>query len=339
MNIPSNILTLIAGITLTLISLWYGQNHGLMPVAASKEATQVDGIFNLMMTIATGLFLLIEGLLIIMAIKFRRRKGDTTDGPSIEGNVPLEILWTAIPTVIVFILAIYSFEVYNNMGGLDPMASHDSGPQKIAYQEGASSSEPNPDLGMIALDTNEQKVALGLGASPDYKGEEAPLVINVNGIQYAWIFTYPDTGIVSGEMHIPVDRQVQVNMTASDVLHAFWLPEFRLKQDVVPGREVQLVFTANRVGEYPIICAELCGAYHGAMKTKLYVQTEEEYNQWIQENTFAQADKLDEGIAVNPATLSDGEFLAPYAEEMGVEAETLEHLHALHHDHSAHQLD
>ena len=96
-----------------------------MPIAASKDANDIDGIFNLMMTIATGLFLLVEGVLIYSVIRFRRRKGDQTDGPSIEGNVPLEILWTAIPTVIVFVLAIYSFEVYNDLGGLDPASSRD----------------------------------------------------------------------------------------------------------------------------------------------------------------------------------------------------------------------
>ena len=335
MKIPSNIATLIAGIFLTLASLWYGQNHGLMPVAASEEAVQVDEIFDFMMTIATGLFLLIEGVLVITIIRFRRRKGDNTDGPAIEGNVPLEIVWTAIPTVIVFILAIYSFEVYNNMGGLDPMASGDTG-TKIAYQENAPSSELSLDNSLIALDTEEQKLALGLGVSPDKQNEESPLEIQVNGIQYAWIFTYPDTGIVSGEMHIPVDKEVRLKITAGDVLHAFWMPEFRLKQDAVPGREVQLVFTASRLGEYPIICAELCGAYHGGMKTKLYVQTEEEYNQWIQDNTIAQKDKLEEAVAVNAATPPDDQFLSPYADEMGIKDETLEELRSLTHNHSAH---
>ncbi|NES84281.1 MAG: cytochrome c oxidase subunit II [Moorea sp. SIO2B7] len=325
MNIPSNILTLIAGIGLTLISLWYGQHNGLMPIAASEEATQVDDIFDLMMTIATGLFLLIEGVLIYCAIKFRRKKGDYTDGPSIEGNVPLEILWTAIPTVIVFILAIYSFEIYNDMGGLDPMASMDSGPKEIAYQEEGRS--PNS---LIAFEPSDNNIALGIGASPENEGKKPPLVVNVNGIQYAWIFTYPDSGIISGEMHVPIDKEVQVNISAGDVLHSFWLPQFRIKQDAVPGRDAQLRFTPTRLGEYPIVCAELCGAYHGAMKTFLYVQTEEEYNQWLQENTFAQADKLDESVAVNPATLSKEEFLAPYAKEMGIKEETLAQLHPLH---------
>ena len=292
-----------------------------MPVAASEEATQIDDIFNLMMTIATGLFLLIEGVLIFCLIQFRRRKGDLTDGPPIEGNVPLEIVWTAIPTVIVFVLAIYSFEIYNNLGGLDPMTSGDSHSQPMAMEQ----VEPSPDGSMVALDP---QLALGIGASPSET--EAPLVIDVNGIQYAWIFNYPDTGIVTGEMHIPVGKAVQLNLTAGDVIHAFWLPEFRLKQDAIPGRTAQLIFTASRVGEYPVICAELCGAYHGGMKTTLYVQTEEDYKQWVQDNTFAQNHSLDETVALDPQTSSEGEFLAPYADEMGIEAEMVDHLHAHH---------
>ncbi len=287
MKIPSNILTLIAGIALTLICLWYGQNHGLMPIAASAEARTVDELFNFMMTIATGLFLLIEGVLIISIFKFRRRKGDLTDGPPIEGNIPLEIVWTAIPAVIVFILAIYSFEVYNKMGGLDPMASHDMGTQMAHHHH-------NDNL--VALDLEGQEMALGLGASPGNKDEES-LVVDVNGLQYAWLFTYPDTGVVSGELHVPVNRQVTLNISAADVIHAFWVPQLRLKQDAVPGREAQLTFVPDRVGEYPIICAELCGAYHGAMKTTLFIETEAEYNQWVQNNTFAQESFLDEAVA------------------------------------------
>ncbi|MDJ0574190.1 MAG: cytochrome c oxidase subunit II [Xenococcaceae cyanobacterium MO_234.B1] len=291
MNIPSNIITLIAGIALTLISLWYGQNHGLLPIAASEEAAEIDGLFNFMMTIATGLFLLVEGVLVYSVIRFRRRKGDTTDGPPVEGNVPLEIVWTAIPTIIVFILAVYSFDVYNTMGGLDPMASHDYLASHDHHQMVATE-EDNSHL--VAMDG--EQVALGLGQSP-YNEAGNSLVVNVNGIQYAWIFTYPDTGIVSGELHVPVNRPVQLNMTAGDVLHAFWLPEFRIKQDVIPGRESELSFTPTKVGQYPVICAELCGAYHGGMKTTLTVHSAEDYQQWLQDNTIAQTE-VDGNVAL-----------------------------------------
>lgn len=316
MNIPSSIITLIAGVAMTLISLWYGQNHGLLPTAASSDAGDVDQLFNFMMTIATGLFLLVEGVLVYSVIKFRRKKGDTTDGPPIEGNVPLEIVWTAIPTVIVFILSIYSFEIYNRMGGLDPMAAGDPGPQ-LAHAQHHSQ--------LVALDPEQQNIALGLGASPDSQQGVDPLEVKVNGIQYAWVFTYPETGVVSGEIHVPVNRPVSLSMTGGDVIHAFWLPEFRIKQDVIPGRETNLVFTPNKIGQYPVVCAELCGAYHGGMKTQLYVQSEEDYQKWIQENTFAMTEN-NQSVAMNPASNSDAEFLAPYAQEMGIDKSTLAQL-------------
>lgn len=328
MNIPSNIITLIIGIALTLISLWYGQHNGLMPVAASNDASQIDDIFNLMMTIATGLFLLVEGVLIYSVIRFRRRKGDQTDGPQVEGNVPLEILWTAIPTVIVFVLAIYSFEIYNSLGGLDPTTSRDIRSQEIA--QAAESGAMPAKRATLAMASHHSHLALGI--SPDYSASDTPpLIVEVKAIQYAWIFTYPETGIVSGELHIPKDRPVRLNMNAGDVIHAFWVPQLRLKQDVIPGRESVLAFVANREGTYPVICAELCGAYHGAMKSTLHVENPEEYDQWVQENTLAQNEDLDKAVAVNPAALSDSEFLTPYAEEMGVATETLAHLH--HHQH------
>lgn len=284
-----------------------------MPVAASEDAKQVDNIFNFMLTIATGLFLLVEGVLVYSVIRFRRRKGDTTDGPPIEGNVPLEILWTAIPTIIVFILAIYSFETYNNMGGLDPVISRDMPPQQIA------------------MDGKQHQVALGIGNS-DPSNTTPPLVVDVKAIQYAWIFTYPETGIVSGELHVPKDRPVQLNINAGDVLHAFWVPQLRLKQDAIPGRESVIAFTANREGDYPIICAELCGAYHGGMKAVLYVDSEDTYAQWEETNKPVQQASLEETVAVDSTTLSDGEFLSPYAEEMGLDQEKVTQL-ASHHSH------
>lgn len=325
MKIPSNIITLILGIALTLISLWYGQNHGLMPVAASEDAKQIDEVFNLMMTIATGLFLLVEGVLIYCLIQFRRRKGDQTDGPPIEGNVPLEIVWTAIPTVIVFVLSIYSFEVYNNIGGLDVVNSADVPPQ-VAMQ-GHNHGQ------MMAMDTSHSRVALGIGPALNQEQKQPPLQVNVNGIQYAWIFTYPETGIVTGELHIPVNRTVQLNMIAGDVIHAFWIPQLRLKQDVIPGRPTVLAFNSNQIGNYPIICAELCGAYHGGMKTFLHVDSQADYDQWVQENTVALKDNPAEKVAVNAPNLDDGEFLAPYAQDMGIHSETLAQVHSFHHHH------
>ncbi len=82
MKIPNSIWTLLIGIVLTLVSLWYGQNHGLLPIAASDEAVLVDGLFNTMMIVSTGIFLIVEGILIYAAIRYRRRAGDNQDGPT-----------------------------------------------------------------------------------------------------------------------------------------------------------------------------------------------------------------------------------------------------------------
>ncbi len=338
MNIPSQIATLLAGIALTLVSLWYGQNHGLLPVAASDEAAQVDALFNMMMTIATGLFLLVEGTIIIAAIRFRRPKDDNTDGPPIHGNIPLEIVWTAIPAVTVLIISVYSFEIYNAMGGLDPMASHDHYGAMVAHSDEMSPSGQNADKSLIAFGSNRGTIALGLGASPENIGKPVPLTVKVMGLQYAWIFTYPETGVTSGELHIPVGQEVQLDITAQDVLHAFWLPEFRLKQDAIPGRETELRFTPSRVGQYTIVCAELCGAYHGAMGAQLFVQTPEEFQTWLKDQqAVASNETLDKAVATNPSEMSSSEFLAPYAQEMGIESKTLEQLHS-NHEHMAHHL-
>jgi cytochrome c oxidase subunit 2 len=322
-NIPSNIITLLVGIVITLVSLWYGQHHGLMPLAASKDAEQIDGIFNFMMTIATGLFLLVEGVLLYCVIRFRRRQGDQTDGPPVEGNVPLEILWTAIPTVIVFILAVYSFEVYNSLGGLDPVISADRPSETLAMEHHHAGHDH-----MLAM-TPQSRVALGIGTSPE-NSQVAPLVVDVKGIQYAWIFTYPETGIISGELHAPIDRPVQLNISAGDVIHAVWIPQLRLKQDAIPGHDATLVFKTDVAGEYPIICAELCGSYHGGMKAMFYAQTPDEFEAWVAANR--PASESGEAVALhlpNPQTMTDADYLAPYAREMGINPAALAQVQAV----------
>ncbi len=309
---------MLAGILLTLVSLWYGQNHGLLPVAASDEAGLVDGLFNTMMTVSVGLFLLVEGIIIYMVIKFRQRPGDDEDGPPIHGNVSLEIVWTAIPAVIVLIISVYSFEVYNELGGFDPDASSDPVQMQIAMLPGDD--VPTPLLGTThSLKPHHQHLAVGVGASPGENGVAPDLTVDVKGLQYAWIFTYPDSGVISGDLHLPVGQDIKLNITAQDVLHAFWLPEFRLKQDAIPGRDAELRFTPRLVGEYPVICAELCGAYHGAMVTKLYVHSQDDYDAWLQSQIAAQENG--EAIAqlpLEPRTPS--ERLDTYVSQMGIDS-------------------
>lgn len=325
MKIPSNIITMLAGIALTLVSIWYGQNHGLMPVEASEDAALVDGLFNTMMTIGTAIFLLVEGVLIISIFRFRRQKGDETDGPPIEGNIPLEILWTAIPVVIVLVIGVYSFDVYNSMGGFDPEAADDPG----TTVQVAMLSDEDKAMPMLGAPTHHHHhVALGVGAIPAHAGQPPDVTVNVTGMQYAWIFNYPDYGITTGELFIPAEKDVKLVMKAQDVIHAFWLPEFRLKQDTLPGVESELRFIPKRVGDYPIVCAELCGPYHGGMKSVVHVQEPAAFEQWLQAQKPAPPQSnTDEVAIVTPEKQTDGQFLTPFVDQLGVNSKVLEQLH------------
>ncbi|MGL5079963.1 MAG: cytochrome c oxidase subunit II [Microcoleaceae cyanobacterium] len=330
MKIPSSILTLIFGIAITLISLWYGQNNGLMPIAASFEAEEVDVLFEAMLTVAFGLVLLVEGVLVVCLFQFRQRKGDNSDGPPIHGNIPLEIFWTAIPAFIVLAIGIYSFEIYNEMGGLDPMVSgamahhHNGSGTAIAASLSGSEDTESPQ---------RTQIAIGIGASPSQQGTPADVVVDVTGLQYAWIFNYQGSGVTGGELHVPVNQDIQLNITAQDVLHAFWLPELRLKQDAMPGRTTELRFRPTKVGTYPVICAELCGGYHGAMRTQMIVETQEDYEAWVQQSTVAQVANSQHTVALNPADLSEAGFLAPYEAELGIKTEVLAQLQPEHFSH------
>lgn len=331
---------MLAGIALTLVSIWYGQNHGLMPVEASEDAVLVDGLFNTMMTIGMAIFLLVEGVIVFCLFKFRRKQGDDTDGPPIAGNIPLEILWTAIPVVIVLMIGVYSFEVYRIEGGFDPEAAEQSAVQ-VAMLPGAEMSAPLIAAApqQPAHHNHHNHLALGVGGTPQELQIAPDLTVNVLGLQYAWIFTYPDSGVTTGELHIPADKDVKLIIKAQDVLHAFWLPQFRLKQDAIPGQDAELRFKPTRVGEYPIVCAELCGPYHGAMGSKLYVQTAEDFDQWLQQQIASQ--NSDQTVAVKPSDdPSDVKYLAPFANQTGIEASVLKQLqpHVMQpeHRHSEH---
>ncbi len=319
-QIPASLLTLVAGALVTIIGLWASQTHNLLPVQASEQAPLVDGFFNLMFAIAIALFLIVEGTILFFAIKFRKPEGDDTDGPPIEGNVPLEIFWTAIPTLIVFAIGIYSVDVYKQMGGFPTKspaiieAQHSDNGTAIA----ATISEA-PIISSEAAPLANKKI--GIKGSPEQQNKAADVTVDVTGMQFAWIFSYPEENITSGELHVPVGADVQLNIAATDVIHSFWVPQFRLKQDAIPGMDTELRFVATKPGDYPVVCTELCGAYHGSMRTRVIVHTPEEYESWLQENRIAQQDS--QTVAVNPAELSRSEYLNPYSSEMGINSATL----------------
>jgi len=106
------------------------------------------------------------------------------------------------------------------------------------------------------------------------------LVVRVVSKQFGWTFEYPSLGVSSATLRVPKDRLVRFEMTSSDVLHSFWIPEFRVKQDVVPGRTIAVTATATQVGSYGVVCAELCGLGHTFMRAPVEVMDQVAFDAW-----------------------------------------------------------
>ena len=107
--------------------------------------------------------------------------------------------------------------------------------------------------------------------------------INVTAQQFAFTFEYPDYGIVSKELYLPVGKQAHLNMTSTDVIHSFWVPEFRIKQDIVPGLTTEYRITPTELGSYEVRCAELCGASHAYMLAPVQVVSQNSFESWVGE--------------------------------------------------------
>jgi cytochrome c oxidase subunit 2 len=116
------------------------------------------------------------------------------------------------------------------------------------------------------------------------------MVVNVTSQQYEWGFEYPAQGAIeTRELHVPVDRQIEFKLHALDVIHSFWVPEWRIKKDNVPGITTRAIVTPNRIGTYNLICTELCGFGHATMRAKVVVESQAEFDQWAAEQAAAAA--------------------------------------------------
>ena len=273
MRIPSAILTLIAGMALVLLGQWVANDVNWLPASASTNAPVYDELFRVLLAIGTMLLVGMTGVVVYSLIRFRRHEGDHQDGPPVEGNLSLELFWTAIPAVVVLFLGIYSYDIYDRMGGMTDLNAHGMD-HHAAELASVRQSQPG----------DEERIWGGIAPA---SSNEAVLPVEVTALQFAFVFHYPDQNITSGELHVPSGQAVELRMKANDVIHAFWVPEFRIKQDIIPGQPTVLTFTANQSGDYPIVCAELCGPYHGGMRSHVVVDEPESFATWVETNTPA----------------------------------------------------
>lgn len=297
MAIPASLVTLLLGMALVVVGLWVGQNVNLLPIDASSNAPVYDSLFRVLFVIGTTLFVGIVGLVVFSLVRFRRRPGDLRDGLAVEGNLPLEIVWTAIPAVVVLFVGIYSYDIYERMGGMTQLNDHSMHQVAVlapaAVVQNASVHTHGAEHQHAALATTLAAADSGSDPAPEPRiwagigpvsGQQNAFPVEVTAMQFAFLFHYPEADFISGELHVPADRPVELKMEAKDVIHAFWVPEFRLKQDVIPGQTTVLTFTPTRPGSYPIVCAELCGPYHGGMRSTVVVHEPDDFEAWMARN-------------------------------------------------------
>jgi cytochrome c oxidase subunit 2 len=226
------------------------QSYRWLPVQASTAAPYVDNLFALETGI--GSFILVGCTAVIAwTLLFNRApKYDLDDGDPIEGNLTLEIIWTLIPLLVVLAIAWHTIGVNHTLATL-------GGKQRLATA-GPLESASLP----ISTDSTE------IGP------------IQVIGRQWSWEFIYPN-GVRSSELHLPVDRPIYFQLISMDVLHGFYIPAFRLKQDLIPGSVIDYRLTPSRQGRYRLRDSMFSGGYFATNQTDVVVESEADFAAWL----------------------------------------------------------
>jgi cytochrome c oxidase subunit 2 len=244
MKIRTVITLLFVTLALSSVSLWMGNiSKSWFPPQATAESLLIDNLFSFLVTLGTFIFLGVTGTLTYSILFQRAGKYDMSDGPPIEGNIKLEIVWTAIPFFLVLWIGAYSYQVYDQMGILAPM-EHVHGTPHIPI------SKPYTEVEVLAK-------------------------------QWSWEFRYPGTNVSSTELHLPASQRVRLKLMSADVIHGFYIPAFRLKQDIIPSETIDFEFTPIRVGKYRLRDSQFSGTYFAAMQADVVVETPEDYSNWL----------------------------------------------------------
>ncbi len=259
MNIRTVLTLAAAALLLAVISFWMGQQaYSWFPPQASAESKLVDDLFSFLVTLGSFIFLGVTGTILYSVLFQRAGKYDFSDGPPIEGNITLEVVWTAVPLVLVIWIAAYSYQIYDQMAVRGPM-----------------------ELVHLHLPMGMES-AYAAPTEPDSAAVADPLeAIEVHAKQWSWVFRYPEQDVTSTELHLPVDRRVRLMLESEDVIHGFYIPAFRLKQDVIPNHVIDFEFTPIRTGKYRLRDSLYSGTYFAAMQTDVVVQSPEDYRQWL----------------------------------------------------------
>ena len=215
------------GIPVALVIPWF-------PANGAKQAGNVRTLYDVLLIASVPIFVLVETVVLYSVWRFRMRPGqENMDGPPIHGNTRLEVVWTAVPAILIVGLCTYAYTV---------------------------------------LRSNEDT-------------QKNEITVNVTERQFAFEFSYDAPGgktVVSPQLYLAQNEPVVFKLRSLDVIHSFFVPEFAVKLDAVPGITTTLRVTPTRLGNYPAECTELCGAGHSLMRAPVHVVTPDAFRAWLQ---------------------------------------------------------
>ena len=208
----------------------------------------------------------------------------STFGPAID-SIFLLVFWITVVTWALVMIAMVVFMVkYRHRPG-----------RKAEYIEGNSRLEIVWTTATLVILVALALLSRSTWADIKEHGPPGQFFYKVTAKQFNWEMTYPgpdgklgtkDDVTIENELHVPVNKVVRIQLESIDVIHSFFVPNMRLKQDAVPGRTIEVWFEATETGQYEIPCAELCGFGHSGMKGNLTVQSQEDFDKWLKD-TYA----------------------------------------------------
>jgi cytochrome c oxidase subunit II len=219
----------------------------------SPNADNIDALYKITLYVAIVIFLIVEGTLLWALLRGRARRGGA-EPALIRGNTPLELGWTVGAATILVVLTVVTFIYLDDIKNPPP-----SGPSGLSRAEFASVDQPAPP-----------------------KSGGPTLNVDVNGQQYIWRYDYPGKEQLFSyyQMVVPTNTTVTLDITASDVIHSWWIPKLGGKADAVPGHTNHTWFKISKPGVYKGQCAELCGAGHAVMKAVVRAVPPDEFEAW-----------------------------------------------------------
>jgi cytochrome c oxidase subunit 2 len=255
-------------------NLWW------LPEVASRSGKQIDQLLYFIFYLTAAVFVLTQVVYLYFLIKYRARKG--VEATYSHGNNRLELIWTVIPTAIFIGLWGYSNHLW----------------------WGVIHAEPPADT--LEVGVTAYQFAFGFqypGADGKLGRTDVKLLSNENLFANDKNDPASTDNFTSAVLELPVNKPVRIRLNSKDVIHAFYVPEFRIYQDAVPGRTIDWVwFVPTKIGSYQLACNQLCGSGHYNMKAQIQVVSQEEFDKWYKEKTtaVALATASDRAYAQNP---------------------------------------